>query len=439
MKRHIFHISGILLLLLHLCSCAKVRPDTSTDRGNAVRWNMSAVSGYATRALVDSVDLMERACTPKDVIYTWRDGKTTSYGLGESIGIWADYTTEIDGETQTAGNVFAGIQLFYNPNSTDTGSRWEYLAEPAYWVLGGKYVFRAYYPRGSLNINRSLSSAKSLVIEINTAQTQRDVLLSYNSYDTVSGIDAYGHEKSITEPVDLNFRHAMSAIRFIFKFYDGDDGVLYTDDRLTACWMASDEDGAMAITGYMIYGDGTDDSKEGFVQWRKQYSPAAGVRFYDWQYPKGVEFSNTENAGGGDFDRTTDQTVATAYCDSLNADGSSILHGKEFTRHNGWLMLIPQESTGKVRLRFQTERGGDAVFSVLIPALTGTSRAKYESSAYDPDKPTAWKDALDPAGTDFVPGWRYTYTISISKTDAAINLGIAPWNRLDSSFDIKFQ
>ena len=108
--------------------------------------------------------------------------------------------------------------------------------------------------------------------------------------------------------------------------------------------------------------------------------------------------------------------------------GHSDDKGLEFTKQDGWLVIIPQVSRGKLKLCFTTKTGGDAVFSVSVPKVTGTSLELYEKG----------KDARLPSGTDFVPGWRYTYTISISKTDASMNLSISQWNRLDSSFDIKF-
>lgn len=406
------------------CGCAKVLPDGDTPGRDAVRWGVTSVDGYGTKALVENTGMMERSCTPADKEYVL-DG-TAVKGLGQTVGVWADYAIEIDGQRQEVKDVFKGTSLFYNPESASTDSKWEYMADPAYWVLGGEYVFRAYYPAGELNVNGKLSSAKSLVIEMNTATTQRDMLLAHNSYDTAKGVDKFGNIRNLTDPVMLDFRHGMSAVRFLFKFYDGADGVLYASDALTSCWFETDDDETFALTGFMVYGDGSTYS-EGPVQWRRQYSPASGIKFYRWACSDGVPFMNVRNG------EATDRTVAAAY--SGGTAGGTILTGEEYTRQDGWLVIIPQESTGKTRLCFTTKDGGNAAFSVRIPAVTGTSREKYEADPY-PDDLSVHRDA---AGTDYIPGWRYTYTISISKTDATMVLDIMPWNRRDSSFDIKFQ
>lgn len=419
MKKYLY----LSLCAVVLASCAKQTPLPSVPESVAVGWSVLSVVDYSTKALVESRELMERACTPSDKDYVLDEA--TVKGLGQTIGVWADYSVTIDGVKSEVKDVFAGTKLIYNPESGNSQSKWEYQGDPAYWVIGGQYVFRAYYPESELNVNRSLSNAKTLVIEMNTATTQRDMLLAHNSYDTVSGTDANGNKKGLSDPVELRFRHAMSAMKFVFKFYDGSDGVLFSQDAVTSCWMESDSDDSFAITGYMVYGNGL-DYREGPIQWRNQYYPASGVKFYQWNCSEGVSFGNSRPSGTDVWDASKYQTVAVPYSRAGTAEGDL---GEEFTRHDGWLVTIPQASVGRLRLYFKTKAGGDAVFSVGIPAVTGTSMEKYES---DPSSPK------DPAGKDWVPGYRYTYTVAISKTEASVSLSIAPWKRLDSSFDIKF-
>lgn len=422
MRKH----TAYMALICVLFACAKNSPEVHPDNGLLVRWSAETVGGYATKTLIETRELMECACTPSTMDYTHADGSTEK-GWDQTVGVWSDYSINLDGTVQEVRDVFKGTTLIYNPESGSTDSKWEYKSNPAYWVIGGEYVFRAYYPAGELNVNSKLSSAKSLVIEMNTAKTQRDVLLAYNSFDTRTRTDAFGNIRELNEPVSLNFRHAMSCLMFRFKFYDGEEGVFYSEDALTSCWLQTDEDDSFALTGHLIYGDGKDYS-EGLVNWRYQYYPESGLKFYHWTHRDGVTFTNVRN--GETFDKDRDQTIATAFTGS-SADGE-VTVGTEFTRHNGWLGIIPQRSTGKVRLCFTTKSGGNAVFTVPIPKITGTAQEAYDAAPND----TASQKVAD--GDDFVPGWRYTYTVSISKTDADISLSIAPWKRLDSSFDIKF-
>lgn len=425
MKRYTCYILSAVISI----SCSRARQDIVPERGNEVRWSIVSVDGYGTKSLVDNLNLLEKACTPVDKNYEYKNSDGTQItvpGLGQTIGIWADYTVEIDGEEQYVSNVFNSTSLMFNPESA-SDTKWEYASDPAYWVVGGKYVFRAYYPKNELNVNMSLSNAKSLTIEMNTAKTQRDMLVAYNSYDTKTGDYTYGpnsEEAGLSNPVKMNFRHTMSALKFNFKFYDGADGILFSRDRITSCWLEAEENESFALTGYMVYGDGADAFREGLVQWRNQYYPGKGVKFYHWACADGVEFSNVDNGAGG-----MNQEIAVAYSRAGSAEDDM---GAEYAAQDGWLVIIPQVSTGKVKLCFTTMTGGDAVFSILLPSVTGTSRAKYDEF---PDEMAKQKDA---SGCDFIPGWRYTYTISISKTEADMNLSIAPWRRLDSSFDIKF-
>lgn len=390
-----------------------------------IRWSMESVASYPTKSLIEGVDYLQRACTPKETVYKTNEGDgSVVMGLGQTLGIWADYTINIDGVKQEVSNVFSETSLIYNPESNDAveSTRWEYLSNPAYWVLGGEYAFRAYYPKNELNISEKLSNAKTLVVEMNTATHQRDVLLAHKRIDTSK--DGF----KITDPVVLNFRHAMSAMMFKFKFYDGNDGVFYSNDAITSCWLEADEDESFAITGFMIYGNGT-DYDEGPIQWRNQYYPQKSIKFYRWTCSQGVPFGNTKPSGDEAWDASKHQTVATAY--TVKGTGTND-NGVVFLNQDGWIVTIPQKSNGKLKLCFTTKAGGNAVFSVLIPAKTGTSLEKYNADPY------TLENQKDPDGTDWIPGYRYTYTVSLSKTEADVNLSIAPWNRLDSSYNIKF-
>ena len=354
-----------------------------------MRWDVSGVEGYSTKALINNGDDIQTACTPK-----------SQHGRGQTIGIWADYDITIDGTKYTVENVFQGTRLIYNPSSLATDTKWEYMGDPAYWVAGGKYVFRAYYPSGEVSVLESSSSAKAFVVESNTVSTQRDLLLAFNSFDTATGLYADGTTGDMSKPVPFYFRHAMAAVMVRFRFEDG----FYSEDAITSCWFENSANDDFAITGMMTYGDGV-HLEEGKIQWIKSYSPASGLQYYLWKHPAGVPFSSASGS---------EPVVATAYSVFSKSDGDT---GEKFTGQD---------------ICFTTRSGGNAVFRIAIPKKTGTSNKKYLAN---PDAPLTHKDS---EGCDFIPGWRYTYTIVITKTDAQILLGIAPWNKLDSSFNISF-
>ena len=400
--RNIVHLLLLLLpLLLFAASCHK-QEQPQPQQDVQVRWDVSGVEGYSTKALINNANDIQNACTPV--------GKG---GKGQTIGIWADYDITIDKTQYTVENVFQGTRLIYNPSSSYTDTKWEYIGDPAYWVAGGKYIFRAYYPSGEVSVLESSSSAKAFVVESNTVSTQRDLLLAFNSFDTATGKYADGSPGDMSKPVPFYFRHAMAAVKVCFRFEDG----FYSEDAITSCWFENSANDDFAITGMMTYGDGV-NLTEGKIQWIKSYSPASGLQYYLWKHPAGVTLSSALGS---------EPVIATAY--SVFSEGDT---GEKFTGQDGFLIIIPQPSTGNQHICFTTRNGGNAVFRIAIPKKTGTSNDKYLAN---PDEPSTHKD---PEGCDFIPGWRYTYTIVITKTDAEILLGIAPWNKLDSSFSISF-
>lgn len=388
------------LTLLVAVSCHK-QEKPQPEQDGQVRWDVSGVEGFSTKALINNAYDIQTACTPE-----------SEGGKGQTIGIWADYDITIDGTPYTVENVFKGTRLIYNPSSSATDTKWEYMGDPAYWVAGGKYIFRAYYPSGEVSVLESSSSAKAFVVESNTVSTQRDLLLAFNSFDTVTGEYADGSTGNMSNPVPFFFRHAMAAVKVCFRFEDG----FYSEDAITSCWFENSVNDDFAITGMMTYGDGV-NLDEGKIQWIKSYSPASGLQYYLWKHPDGIPFSSDAESS----------KIATAY--SVFSDGDT---GEKFTGQDGFVMIIPQPSTGNQHICFTTRNGGNAVFRIAIPKKTGTSNVKYLAN---PDDPSTHKDS---EGCDFIPGWRYTYTIVITKTDAEILLGIAPWNKLDSSFSISF-
>lgn len=389
------------LTLLVAVSCHK-QEKPQPEQDGQVRWDVSGVEGFSTKALINNAYDIQTACTPE-----------SEGGKGQTIGIWADYDITIDGTPYTVENVFKGTRLIYNPSSSATDTKWEYMGDPAYWVAGGKYIFRAYYPSGEVSVLESSSSAKAFVVESNTVSTQRDLLLAFNSFDTVTGLYADGTKGDMSNPVPFFFRHAMAAVKVRFRFEDG----FYSEDAITSCWFENSAENDFAITGMMTYGDGV-NLTEGKIQWIKSYSPASGLQYYLWKHPDGVPLRSASGS---------EPEIATAY--SVFSEGDT---GEKFTGQDGFLIIIPQPSTGNQYICFTTLNGGNAVFRIAIPKKTGTSNANYLAN---PDNPSTHK-AVD--GCDFIPGWRYTYTIVITKTDAQIVLGIAPWNKLDSSFSISF-
>ena len=230
-------------------------------------------------------------------------------------------------------------------------------------------------------------------------------MVGYESVDTKTAQD-------LSAPVEMHLKHSMAALRFRFQFQYTEDAKYYDADRLTACWLRNTETDGFTTAGMMVYGV-TDDKGDYYpeqINWAESHQPS--VEFFKWSYPDGIEFKNINDGDTEGFDPEDEVTIATAY-----STGSG-----KFAQNEGWILIIPQKSDGTVELCFTTKKGGpDNVYSVKLPTKTGTGNS-----------------GPDTYGENWIAGYRYTYTVSITKTDLELYLGLSDWNQLDSSFSITF-
>lgn len=377
---------GLCLLLVTVVGCGEdaaslTTPTETTDV--PIKWRMRPVNGMQnSRALVEDAgtktaeELLQEACAP---------------GMSERIIIWGDYSYK----TSTQEGFFDGVNLAYYGISADEDSPtgWDYDGEDRFWKLGGKYKFRAYYPKNGVNIVSS-SNATTFAFEWNSIQSQTDLLVAYKEIDTQNW--------NLNDPVPLDMRHALSALKFNFRFVDG----YYTEDRLTGFWLENSEEDDFSCVGILAYGGKNVDPET--MTWTGAYAYEPGVEMYKWTYDTGVPIKS--EAGANADEAATDDdviTMATAYTGGTTT-------GDKYSTNDGWLLVIPQELSGNLCLCFTTEKGGvDNVYRAKIPADTGTDGS-------------------------YKPGYKYNYTVQISKTNLILTLSIAAWNKLDSSYDIKF-
>lgn len=342
-----------------------------------------------TKSLIESTELLQQACTP-----------AAQGGSGQSIGLWADRTEN----STTVSNILGkNTQIIYDPTTTSGNpyNSWNYAGDPKKWntnsvgVDPGVYKFRAYFPQSTKIVESS--NATNFIVDFNTSTEQVDLLVAYNLIEA-SKFDLY-------TPVPLRFKHALSALQFQLKFKDG----YLEDDALTSFWLQNGVTEDFSNVGMMVYGL-TDEAiglnePEG-IRWTGSSQEPYYHKMYNWENSKGVPFGNKEGI----------TTIATAYTlpESTN-------EGKKYAQNEGWILIIPQKSAGTVSMNFTTKKGGATVYTIPLPKITGTDDEKE-----------------NPSGEYFLPGYRYTYTFTLTKTHADVTLGIAPWNELDSSYDIPY-
>ena len=388
MRRNIAYIAVLtVLVVMSLSSCRK-EPMHSPEYGEKVPvlWNVTEVEDMKeTKALIENENGLKAACSATG---------------GNSIGVWADYSIlEGAGEPDASGapsngrlmtyeNVFDNAEIVY------TGTRWNSAeGKDVYWAVGGDYKFRAYYPQTLADYIMESSDADVFVIDYNTVKIQEDMMVAYAAVDTQTA--------DLSAPVELEFHHTLSAVKFRFQFIDG----YLEEDYLTSCWLENKAEGGLTNIGMMVYG-GSDSEQ---ISWSESYQPPVGQKMYYWKHP-GIYFNRTSGTN----------TAAVAYMDP-----SYCSEGESFSRNDGWLLLIPQESNGKVQICFTTKTGGDVIYRIDIPKKTGT---KADGSQDGDDKELVY----------FAPSHRCTYTVNIGKINLELKISLSKWNQLDSSYSITF-
>ncbi len=371
---------GLCLLMATAVGChedaASLIPPAETA-DIPIRWKMQPVEGMqSSRALVEDAG----TTTAEEFL---QDACDADDAGSERIVIWGDYANVINGQQTVQEGFFDGVNLAYYGISAeeDSPTGWDYDGEDRYWTLGGTYKFRAYYPKNGVNIVSS-SNATTFVFEWNSVQSQTDLLVAYKEVDTKNW--------KLSDPVPLAMKHALSALQFNFRFVDG----YYTEDKLTGCWLENSKEDDFSCVGIFVYG-GTSDAEN--MAWAGAYAYEPGVEMYKWTYDTGIPIESTESGT---------VTMATAYTGGATS-------GEQYITNDGWLLVIPQQLSGDVYLCFTTEKGGSNIYRAKIPANTGTDGS-------------------------YKPGYKYNYTVQISKTNLQLSLSIAEWNKLDSSHDIKF-
>lgn len=389
------YILSFAIIVFLFTSCSKQRmPSEMPDAKLPISWQVISVDGMpetkaalATNIIQNAQDL-QIACTPE-----------SEGGNGKSIGIWTDYSILLDGGMDPSGapsngqlvvyeNVYDNEEIIYKKKTDgNPHSDWNVSGEDLYWAVGGDYKFRAYYPQSMREYITSNSDADIFILEYKTEVEQEDLCVAYkevstNSLDWIS-----------TEPVPLAFKHCLSAIRFQFLMeYE-------MDDKLTSCYLentSSKEEEAFSTLGLLIYGS-SDIGQEEKISWTEGYWPEKGQPFYRWNYATGIPFNKTKKA--------------IAYTTGTSGLGSI------YIQNEGWLLIMPQESKGYMNLCFTTEKGGNTVYKVRIPAGTGTTidgKPFYER------------------------GKRYSYTVIVSKTNLKLRISVADWNERKSSIDFAF-
>lgn len=293
-------------------------------------------------------------------------------GTNESIGIWGQYTSNQNGQNHTVQE-FVATPLNYGVKESENNAL-------DHWYYPGDL---SYWQTPSVYDFRACYPQELMT----TLMTQMDATMfqggpintsTLQEDILVAAIQIDTRRANLSEAVPLNMRHIFAAIQFKVKAVDG--FVPATGEGVTSCWLQNKTNAANLFTpsGYLVHsGNASPD-----ITWHPYESSAAPM--YKWKH-QGVSFDNentlyTPNGG---------------------------LEGEVYTKNGGWLLVVPQTvKSGTLQFCYTLQNAGTQVFSVNIPPIT------YEH------------------------GKKYTYVLEIRGSETELKLSIAPWNHLESSYDI---
>lgn len=397
---------GVLTCGIAMVGCTKEEGPTVTEK-SYVDFSVRPLQDPQSRAMIDDLAGLQAACTPKG-----KDEK-----VDKCIWLWGSYQGA--NELDRIQNIFFRDTLVYDKKGNAHNTEWNYKGEKKTWVVGASYIFRALYPGGLHDLEITGTDALKMVVKYSTSLLQEDVLV------------ATGYRKN---PVALNFKHILSAMKFQFqykpRFIDGveqPDGIDNDEDYITKCWLenaVTNEDlnykiGCFATVGSMNYGGGTigseDPQKMESLFWQANLCER---EMYEWhttdQNPSARFWNETTNT-------TTTVHPATAYMGTTTFGG-------HYAQNNGWILVIPNYITKPLRVCFTTKLNGDEVYRVIlnkptdVPPANDNHNFEFQGKYYEPIKLEHNK--------------RYTYKITFRTTDLDVGVDIEPWNQVDISEDV---
>lgn len=301
--------SVLIVFFVVLVSCSKEVPQVS----DVIGWGVEAPvqedwAQPQSRALVEDDLQLQVACTQ-------RNGYEP-----KKIGVFG--TSSLEGSVLVE---FNDVDLWWW-NKEDVNG-WNCSGENRNWRDKAEYVFKAYFPKGEVDLHPS-SGAEKLMVVYDAAQEQYDLLVAHKRI--------MAREEN---PVVLLMEHPLAALRFDFTIVETGG-----EDRLLSCWLENCTQEGLYMSSTLNFAMQT--------VWPQSSPVGAGVKMYWWRPQVPVQMGSSFSAA--------------AYS-SAAADADGAL----YAGNGGWILVVPQQCKGPehVKFCFTTERGAGQVYSVGIPQV----------------------------------------------------------------------
>lgn len=397
----------ILLLIISITflSCNKTKViDTPQEENRAMSFNITRIDNGNTKAMINNINNLQEYCKTLDI-------STIDYK--ESIGIWADYSLQ----GIISKNVLNNTNIVYhNPNTGNT-LNWIFKDDNGnkvdkYWVTGGNYKFRLFYPKNNLqNHISSISDATTFILDCNTELLQEDILVGYKEVNTAD------NNFNSSDAIDITLRHAMAAVKLVFKLTDNFD----YEDYIVSAWFENldvDITKGFNTVALLAYGDNTNPES---IRWNYSYVPALNTPFHVWEARLNNNNEPIRDDGtiAEELKLTKNGPGVVPYTASFKENTGDLYKDNE-----GYFYVIPQvlhkragnhtPELANIIMKYKSTKGRDKIYRLDLPYKFIGEKHEFEA------------------------GKRYTINIYISETHAEAEITVSDWDKIDSNYDIDF-
>ena len=341
-----------------------------------------AVSSCGREAKEDFGDVIAFSASAEKVTDSRSTGSALVTNLntdGSEIAVYGYHGGASDYSGKTPVFETDGAKRVYYKSSGNAGnSHWDYDytagTDKVKWLRSDYYRFRAFYPYSLIDNVNSSSNAEILALDYSLMTDDADLMVAYATrYPAQDGVDA----------VDLNFQHALSALRFEVK----------KDENSTET--GHEKVMEFYLTGLFQTG--------GLIYTASDASALAGAQSLTWI------------PSVSDYDTPVHHWVAASELDykKMTTSGVSVYDDDGFVfaipvngKYNGEYIV---KSRPKVYANFRTDKGGTVLHTALLPEAV------------------CWE-----------PGKKYIYTITVKQATVTVNVTIKPWTLVEAGAEMKF-
>ncbi|HCQ72482.1 MAG TPA: hypothetical protein DIT75_03655 [Rikenellaceae bacterium] len=304
---------------------------------------------------------------------------------GSEIAVYGFHGSELDYSGEIPVFETEGAKRVCYKSDGQGQSNWDYDyigsdaassgVDKVKWIRSDRYRFRAFYPYSLMSEVNNTSSAKVLQMRYSLMEHDSDLMVAYATRCPAE--DSEG-----VAPVKLEFKHALSALKFIIKKENTNETEKVKEFYLTGLHQAG---------GLYYFASGASNLKgDQTIMW---IPGEVDEDTFVHHWNPGNETKYKEIVAGG----------VSVYDDKGDKDGFvfAIPMNGEYEGKK-WVDPLPS-----IYAHFKTDKGGSVLHTAKLPDIP-------------------WE-----------PGKKYIYTITVKHATVSVEVKIKPWTEVEASAEIK--